>query len=413
MEPTPCPPEIVQPDAAQAELLLTQARQALERGEYGWVLRSLEPLGQQHGPATPIGAQIQLLLATAWMGQGHGEQARLCCQQLRRSADPLLRAQARELLAVLEAPALVRPRSWSLTLPSLAGTEPLEGRWLPPSRRRRASGPPPPPPPPVGPTRAPLGFALLVSVLVLLALLLGGCADLQAELHFRGPGRLQLVEALGSSGRQLTPWQQQLGAALQRQGLRRSGDGRWQSPVLPAEEALELLAAAARQAARQAGVELPAPQWRWQERNLLLGVRQHLELQFDLRELQALPGLQLALELEPLSPRAIRHAEPLPVQAGAVQFRRLQSRPARQGSVQRWPLQPGAVNGLELRCWRWSPLGLGSVLIALALALAFVLQGLWRRLTPGLPALPGPAGPEAPGASASPTRTASSPSSPT
>ena len=391
----------MEPELDKPETLLQQARQALERGEYGRVLRSLEPLAQQHGPATPTGAQIQLLLATAWMGQGQTSEAQRCCQQLRRSADPQLRAQARELLAVLEAPALVRPREWSLTLPPLSGTEPLEGRPLAP-RRRRANGPPPPPPPPVGPTRAPLGFALLVSVLVLLALVLGGCADLQAELHFRGPGRLQLVEVLGRSDRQSAPWQQQLAAELQRQGLRSpeqhgSGGERWQSPVLPAASALELLSATARQAGRQAGVELPEPKLRWQERNLLLGVRQQLELQLDLRELQALPGLQLALDLEPLAPRAIRRAEPLAPQS-------------RRPSVQHWPLQPGAVNVLELRCWRWSPLGLGSGLIALALALAFALEALRRRLTPGLPALPGPGANAAVPSPSAPSSTAPSPS---
>ena len=53
-----------------------------------------------------------------------------------------------------------------------------------------------------------------------------------------------------------------------------------------------------------------------------------------------------------------------------------------------WPLQAGQVNGLELRCWRWSPLGLGGVVISLALVMVNVLQRIRLRLGYGLPELP-------------------------
>jgi hypothetical protein len=46
------------------------------------------------------------------------------------------------------------------------------------------------------------------------------------------------------------------------------------------------------------------------------------------------------------------------------------------------------LNRLELRCWRWSPLGLGGCVIALILPLVLGLQRLRRQLGFGLPELP-------------------------
>jgi hypothetical protein len=93
-------------------------------------------------------------------------------------------------------------------------------------------------------------------------------------------------------------------------------------------------------------VTLPEPQLSLQERNWLLGVRQQLVIELDLRQLQPLPGLSLTVQLEPMRPRAVRLAEPLPAVAsvsGRAQPPRL-----------RWSLQPGALNRLQLSCWRVS-----------------------------------------------------------
>ena len=145
---------------------LAPARLALERGDYGLVVRTLEPLIQTYPPATVAGAELQLLLATAWMGQGQSARAMVCCRQAKRCSDASLRAQAKDLLEVLEAPALERPREWSITLPSLGEAEPIAGRMKQWSRGRRRKAVEGPPPPPVGPTQAPLGFAVVLAVLV-------------------------------------------------------------------------------------------------------------------------------------------------------------------------------------------------------------------------------------------------------
>jgi hypothetical protein len=363
---------------------LEQARAALECGDYGRCQRLLAPLLEQHGVSTTHGAELRLLLATAQMGQGDTAAAAATCRSLRACRDANLRAQARDLQEVLEAPALQRPREWSMTLPSLGEMEPLEGQVQAMARRgRRRRLPEPPPPPPTGATRAPLGFAVLVLVLLLLTALLGGCVDLNTNLRFTAPGRLQVSQSSRSLTGQPLPWQRQLARGLEGSPFRiRQDHGvlRLQAPSLPAGQALDLLSTSVARAAALAAVDLPPPQLQSSERNWLLGVHQRLNLEVDLRGLEPLPGLTLAVTLEPMELQALRRAEPLP------------ARPLRQRSpgppALRWPLQPGAVNRLELVCWRWSRLGLGALGVALLLALVSLLQRLRLAAGFGLPQLP-------------------------
>ena len=367
--------------------LLTEARTAIERGEYGQSLRLLEPLAERYPPAGPIGAGVRLLMTTALMGLGESERASACCRSLQICVDPTLRARARELQQVLDAPALRRPRQWSLTLPDLSGGASLESTGATPMRRRR-QGPPPPPPPPVGETRSPVGFAalaLLLLTLLLLASLLGGCLQVRSELVFEGPGRLQLSHELRSPSGRPTPWQERFEQALRQAALPfrsevQPQEQRLSTPVLPAAEALEALSQSLLRAAALADVQLPPPDLSLRETNWLVGVHQRLRLDLDLGALDPLPALSLELRLSPVQARAVRLASPEPA-------RTLAGGRGRQATLV-WSLAPGARNQLQLSCWRWSPVGLGSVLIGLGLALVLLLQRIRLRLGFGLPQLP-------------------------
>lgn len=366
--------------------ILAIARLALERGDYGLVIRQLDPLCERESGRSRLGGEVRMLMATALLGQGQAERAAGLCRQLRACADPELRRQARDLEEVLQAPGLERPKEWSLTLPSLGRFESTPST-LPAlaarRRRRRRADVEEPPPPPVGRTRAPIGFALAVSlVLVLLATLLGGCIRIDTELAFPSPGRLQISEQLSSRSGQLLPWQQQLqerlsGSPLRQapaQGATPAGSVSLRSPVLPAKEALALISTSLEAASAVADLPLPPPRISWQEQNWLIGVQQHLDLELDLGALQTLPGLELRLTLRATSAGAIRQAQPLPISQ------------ADDGVV--WPLQPGALNHLELRSWRWSRLGLGAVAVGLLLPGALLLQRQRRQAGFGWPELP-------------------------
>lgn len=367
--------------------VLAEARLAIERGDYGLSLRLLEPLAAAHGPVSAIGAGVRLLQATALMGQGEAERAIACCRSLQACLDPTLRARARDLLVVLEAPALRRPRHWSLTLPELGSEASLESLGTAPLRRRRP-GPAPAPPPPVGETRSPRGFAALAAillVLLLLASLLGGCLEVHSELRFAAPGRLQLSHRLAAEQGPSGPWPQRFERALAQGAIpfqrRLDAHGlQLSTAVLPAATALAALDQSLTAAAALADVELPPPLLSLQETNWLLGVWQQLSLDLDLGRLDGLPSLRLELQLSPLRRQAVRFASPQP--ALAV--------PRRGGAPAAvlWRLQPGRRNQLQIRCWRWSPLGLGGLVIGLALLLALLLQRLRLALGFGLPQLP-------------------------
>ena len=361
---------------------LSQARAALERGDYGQVVRLLLSPEQirQGGPGELRDPELLLLLATAWMGQGRNDAAVACCRRLRACGDASLKSQARELQRVLEAPALQRPREWSLTLPDLTGSEAAMGSRLGALPRRTRRRPDGPPPPPVGETRAPVGFAVVVLVLIVLGLLLGGCGAAHTELRFAGPGRLQLSEHLQREGPTPAPWQRRLSADLQRQGFRQSQQGPelvLRGPVLPSRQALEQLGLAFSQAAAQANLPLPPPRLELRSRNWLLALEERYDLDVDLGRLSSWGALDLAIELDGLSPRAVQLAAPEPVQ---------QQRP---GSALLWRLQAGSSNRLVIHLWRWNPLGLGAVLVAVVLLLSLGLQHLRRLLGFGLPELPG------------------------
>lgn len=362
---------------------LAEAKVAIERGDYGQAVRLLEPLCDDHSPLHPGGDLLRLLLATALMGQGQTERAAACCRSLQGCTNPQRRAQARDLLQVLEAPALKRPRNWSLTLPRLDQAEPLEGV----GRAGRSSKRPKqeaPDHPPVGATQSPRGFvAFVLGILVvwLLSVLLSGCLRVETQLDFAGPGRLQVRHRLEPVAGTPVPFQRQLASALA------TGDPPYrltqegastllESPLLTPVHAASALKASVEQAARLAGLSLPAPELDWQERNWLLGVQQHIQITVDLQTMPSLPGLELHLRLHPLGQRAIRRALPLAVQPG--------------GGAQAWiwPLKLGQINTLVIQCWRWNPLGLGGLLIGVGLLFVVQLQRMRVRLGLGLPELP-------------------------
>jgi len=360
---------------------LALAEAALERGDYGQCLQLLEPLVADYPITDPSGAPIRLLMVTAWMGLGQEDNALSTCRLLTRCRDSEVRARAQQLLTVLEAPSLERPARWSMQLPTL-DMPPRMGERPRPTGRRRRQGPPPPPPPPTGPTQAAApGFAVIVlAVLVGLTVLLGGCGRLTADINLPGPDRIQLGLSLESGSGQPLPWQQRFATRLQGMQPRWSlqqghgGEQHFMAPMLGGTAAERLLQRTTSAAAAAAGLELPPPELRLQERNWLIGVQQRLDLSIDLRRLEGLPLPELRIRIRPA-----------PIQPG----QRMEPRQAvRSGEALLWPLEAGSVNRLSLTLWRWNPLGLGALGVILLLAVSLLLQRLRLSLGFGYPELP-------------------------
>jgi hypothetical protein len=356
------------------------AEAALERGDYGQCIALLEPLAE----ATPIsdnqGAEIRMLLVTAWMGKGDESKALSTCRLLTRCKDPELKTRARQLLDVLEAPSLARPASWSMQLPTLE-MDPRVGKRPKLFNRRKLR--PPPPSPPTGPTRAPAaGFAVLViTVLTGLTLLLSGCVRITGDLSIPGPDRVEMAWTIDSRSGLKLPWQDAFSRELRAMHLpwkiRNSGNGHLEvkAPPQNSEEAAALLSQTVEAAGRSAGLVLPAPSLRLEERNWLVGLEQELLLELDLSALENLNELQIAVRL-----------------GNQASMRRLESSPSVANKNAKgeliWPLTIGMQNRLQWSQWRWSPLGLGSVVIVALLVLTASLQRLRLLMGFGYPELP-------------------------
>ena len=356
------------------------AEAALERGDYGQCIALLEPLAE----ATPIsdnqGAEIRMLLVTAWMGKGDESKALSTCRLLTRCKDPELKTRARQLLDVLEAPSLARPASWSMQLPTLE-MDPRVGKRPKLFNRRKLR--PPPPSPPTGPTRAPAaGFAVLViTVLIGLTLLLSGCVRITGDLSIPGPDRVEMAWTIDSRSGLKLPWQDAFSRELRAMHLpwkiRNSGNGHLEvkAPPQNSEEATALLSQTVEAAGRSAGLVLPAPSLRLEERNWLVGLEQELLLELDLSALENLNELQIAVRL-----------------GNQASMRRLESSPSVANKNAKgeliWPLTIGMQNRLQWSQWRWSPLGLGSVVIVALLVLTASLQRLRLLMGFGYPELP-------------------------
>ena len=358
---------------------LAAAERALERGDYGLCLRLLQPLAEASPITDPEGAAIRMVMVTAWMGQGDERKAISTCRLLTRCKDPDLRNRARQLLSVLEAPSLERPARWSMQLPTL-DMAPRVGKGSPSSRRRRQ--PAPPPPPPTGPTPAPsAGFAVLVlAVLLGLTLLLSGCVRISADIELAGPDRLAMNWRINSLNGHSLPWQNNFERGLRSEGLSwtvkqdRSGSLNLTSAVLQSDRAAQLMRSSVELAGRSAGITLPTPDLSIAERNWLVGVQQQLNLRLDLSPLAEFPAGDLQIRITPVHDLQQVTSSPI---SGRL-----------KGDVLIWTLDSGSVNQLTIQRWQWSPLGLGSVLIALLLLLSFLLQSIRVRLGFGYPELP-------------------------
>ena len=199
-------------------------------------------------------------------------------------------------------------------------------------------------------------------MLLALTVVLSGCVHMQADLTSPAPDRLQLTWEIQSSTDQLLPWQQRFEKKLEplRSDLTldhpHPGAQRITTAALPSATFRSTLIQALALLSNSAGIDLPPPQIRLIERNWLVGVQQRLSLRLDLDQLPELPGFDLALELN-------------------------------QGQVSQ-TLHGGESIDLEVRSWRWNPLGLGSLVVAVLLLLSLLLQGVRRRLGFGFPELP-------------------------
>tara|TARA_B100001250_G_C19627170_1_gene712077 strand:+ start:30 stop:497 length:468 start_codon:yes stop_codon:yes gene_type:complete len=98
---------------------INKAEKALEKGDYIECLKISEELAKNHPITSDIGAQVRMIMITAFMGLGKNDIAIEKCKKLTKSKNNETRQSAKQLLPILQSPSLSRPENWSLKIPVL------------------------------------------------------------------------------------------------------------------------------------------------------------------------------------------------------------------------------------------------------------------------------------------------------
>jgi tetratricopeptide (TPR) repeat protein len=108
--------------------LFELGKQAFDKGLYR---QSLDYLIQGEALVSPLsrdGAQVQIWLMTVYQALGKNEEAIAICQKLITHPDFTIRKQAKDLLFILQAPRLNRPKEWMTEIPDLSKVSEEENR---------------------------------------------------------------------------------------------------------------------------------------------------------------------------------------------------------------------------------------------------------------------------------------------
>ncbi|NEO86604.1 MAG: tetratricopeptide repeat protein [Spirulina sp. SIO3F2] len=114
------------PPATDFVTLFQAAQQAFERGQYQNSITLLEAAGKQVLPASRQGGEVKLWLVNAYQALGEAETAIALCEAL--LTHPFVSKKARDLMYILKAPVLERPKEWLTEIPDLQRLEESAGR---------------------------------------------------------------------------------------------------------------------------------------------------------------------------------------------------------------------------------------------------------------------------------------------
>ena len=96
---------------------------ALENGKYRLSITQLESAKELVNFSTRLGAEVQMLLITAYQAVGDRQQAIALCQELITHPNASIRQKAKDVLYIIQAPKLERPPEWMSQIPDLSSDE--------------------------------------------------------------------------------------------------------------------------------------------------------------------------------------------------------------------------------------------------------------------------------------------------
>ncbi len=352
------------------------AEAALGKGDYNLCIKIIDPLLLSFSAKTTIGAQLRLLKVTACMGRGDEEQAINTCQTLTNSKEETIRQQAKQLLSILDAPALPRPSNWSVKIPRIEMESSIKPSLKKTQKKEKKANHPP-----TGPTKnLDFGFSIItLLILSLLAFLLSGCVDISTQFSVTGPDRLNISLDIKNISNKSIPWQKEFlnNIAKEHSILRLQNEENkqhFESTTIRFEEANELLKQITSVASKTSGFDINNPEILTNNKNWIIGTRQNLKINFDLRELPKIPGLKINIILNDIGNEKTFRTSPL--------------KPTFKNNLMTLPLQVGKLNQLEVSYWKWNRISVGIILIISLTSLSIFLQKFRLKMGFGFPELP-------------------------
>ena len=352
------------------------AEAALEKGDYNFCLKIIDPLLLSFPAETTTGAQLRLLKVTAHMGRGDEQAAINICQLLTTNKEPSIRDQAKQLISILDAPCLPRPSNWSVEIPKIE-MEPSANSSFKKAKKKKKK----PNFPPTGPTKNPdLGFSIITLLIIgLITFLLSGCVDISTKLSVNGTDRLKLSLDINSNSGKSIPWQIEFANSLSKENsilrIQQIEDTQhFESPTIRFEEANELIKIITSAASKVSGFTIKNPEIIVNNKNWVIATRQHFNFIYDLTELPNIPGLKLNLILNEVQNKNDFKTKPL--------------KPIFKEGLVKFPLKIGQINQLEVSYWKWNKISVGIIFIISITLLSIFLQSLRLRMGFGFPELP-------------------------
>jgi hypothetical protein len=136
---------VVTKSSSQFQEKFQAGKIALEQGRYRLSVENLEEAIQLVTLGSREGGEAQLWLVMAYQATGKLTEATNLCRKLTRHPDGELRKQSKQVLFILEAPQLTRPKEWMTEIPDLNQVASNHSPSLvQATKNRRRSVPPPP-----------------------------------------------------------------------------------------------------------------------------------------------------------------------------------------------------------------------------------------------------------------------------
>ena len=352
------------------------AEAALDKGDYNFCIKTIEPLLIDFQAETATGGQLRLIIVTAYMGKSDEEKAINICQTLIHNKKESVRQQAKQLLSILDAPHLPRPSNWSVKIPKIEIEPSLKSSFKKTNKNKERVNHPP-----TGPTKSlDFGFSIVtLLIILLLTFLLSGCVDISTNFSVKGPDRLKISLDIDSNSGESIPWQMEFEENLSKKHSilklqTHEEKQHFESPTIRFEEANKLLQQIASVASKTSGFNINKPEIITNNKNWIIGTSQNFKIYFDLREIPKIPGLKLHIRIYGIGNKNNFNAKPL--------------EPTLKKGLTFFPLEIGKINQLEISNWKWNQITVGIILIIALTLLSVSLQRFRLKMGFGFPELP-------------------------